>query len=77
MRGGAKRLAALAMPLWACLAGRVLVGERFFDGTWPYLLAAILLAIVVVYKHRGNIRRTLDGTERRIGERVKIEQGGA
>ncbi len=66
--------AAVSMPLWVGLAGWGLVGERegLFWRIWPYWLAAVMLAAVVIYKHRGNIRRTLDGTERRIGERVPV-----
>lgn len=65
--------AAVSMPIWACVAGWIFVGPDMFGVLWPYLVVAVLLAIVVVYKHRGNIRRTLDGTERRIGQRVKVE----
>ncbi len=65
--------AAVSMPLWVCVAGWALAGSTRFDVLWPYIVVAVLLAVVVVVKHRGNIRRTLDGTERRIGQRVKIE----
>ncbi|MGQ0628005.1 MAG: glycerol-3-phosphate 1-O-acyltransferase PlsY [Phycisphaerales bacterium] len=34
---------------------------------WPFLVTVALLAAVVVLKHRGNIQRTLAGTESRIG----------
>lgn len=66
-------LAALSMPAGVCIAGRIFAGERFVEATWPHLAIAVLLAAIVIYKHRGNIRRTLNGTERRIGERVRIE----
>jgi glycerol-3-phosphate acyltransferase PlsY len=39
-----------------------------------YLLAAgIVLALLIVYTHRANIRRLLDGTESRFGHRRKKE----
>lgn len=36
----------------------------------PFLVVTSVLALLVVYKHRGNLSRTLAGTEHRIGERV-------
>jgi acyl phosphate:glycerol-3-phosphate acyltransferase len=68
--------AALSMPLWVCVAGWALAEAPVFETLWPYLLVSVLLAVVVIVKHRGNIRRTLDGTERRIGQRVKIGPAG-
>jgi glycerol-3-phosphate acyltransferase PlsY len=64
--------AAMSMPLWVLVAAGALSREDTpLRGTaWPYLLVAVLLAALVVYKHRGNIRRTLDGTESRIGRRA-------
>jgi glycerol-3-phosphate acyltransferase PlsY len=34
------------------------------------LLWSLAISGVVVFQHRGNIRRLLSGTERRLGERV-------
>jgi glycerol-3-phosphate acyltransferase PlsY len=67
-------LAALSMPL-GVLGGAWAVtrDERFGQNAWPYLVVATCLAALVIYKHRGNIARTLNGTEARIGKRVKIE----
>jgi glycerol-3-phosphate acyltransferase PlsY len=64
-------LAAITMPLWVWIGGTWLVGkpDAKFQILWPYLLVSVLLAAMVIYKHRGNIRRTLEGTERRIGQR--------
>ena len=44
----------------AALSGRV-------DG--PIAFAAILIAAIIVWRHKGNIHRLLDGTERRISLR--------
>ncbi len=35
---------------------------------WPYLAVTVPLAAAVLWRHRANIRRTLDGTENRIGD---------
>ncbi len=37
-----------------------------FQGT-PFLVAATLLAVIVIYKHRGNLKRAMIGTEPKIG----------
>lgn len=69
-------LAALSMPLGVVAgAWSVTRGERLFETAWPYLVVAACLAALVIYKHRGNIARTLNGTESRIGTRRKIEGG--
>ena len=36
---------------------------------WPVTLALVLLAGLVTYKHRGNVRRLRDGTENRVGRK--------
>ncbi|HYD00393.1 MAG TPA: glycerol-3-phosphate 1-O-acyltransferase PlsY [Phycisphaerales bacterium] len=36
---------------------------------WPYATAAILLAVMVVWRHRTNIARMLNGTEPRYGRK--------
>lgn len=38
-----------------------------FSYPWSYAFFAALAAVVAIYKHRGNIRRLLDGTEHRLG----------
>lgn len=38
-----------------------------FGYPWSYMFFAAVAAPVVIYKHRSNIRRLLDGTEYRIG----------
>ncbi|MGE3109170.1 MAG: glycerol-3-phosphate 1-O-acyltransferase PlsY [Phycisphaerales bacterium] len=42
------------------------------SNAWPYIVVTALLAALVIYKHRGNIRRTIEGTEMKIGERVQV-----
>lgn len=59
--GLATILAAISLvPAFAC-----------FDNTTANLLFCTLLALFIVYMHRSNIRRLLDGTENRF-ERVRV-----
>lgn len=41
----------------------------FFWGDWLAVALCTLTALVVVWAHRGNIKRLLSGTERRIGDK--------
>ena len=75
MVGISSCLAAAALPLlvWAQslvpAAWRESASGSGIDPVlWPYLAIAVPLAAVVIIKHRGNIARTLAGTERRIGD---------
>jgi glycerol-3-phosphate acyltransferase PlsY len=34
---------------------------------WPYLIVSAVLAALVIWKHRGNIQRMLEGRELRLG----------
>ena len=52
-------LAAIAVPLFTLLFGRPL----------PVVLSACVIAALIVWRHRDNLRRLLDGTENRFGER--------
>ena len=61
--------AALSLPITTIVLVFV-VGDRF-GGAWPAAVATGLLALVVIYKHRGNLKRALDGTEHKVGQRVK------
>jgi len=78
--GVAAASAAATLPLlvagWGYARGRWVLDLAASDwpgyrATWtPFVVAAGLLGAVVVFKHRGNIRRTLAGTEFRFGHRV-------
>lgn len=72
----ASMLAAISSPLWYLLtlvrdgAGQAApsdFAERVVD-RWPFALVTLLLALVVIWKHRSNIARLRAGTEPRIGE---------
>jgi len=44
-----------------------LILSAIFMPFWPYTVWALILAALCVYRHRGNIVRLLNGTERKIG----------
>lgn len=41
----------------------------FIGNPWQYILLSILMAVLVIYRHKENIRRLREGTESRIGDR--------
>lgn len=43
----------------------------FIYGLSPRLLFVCILALLIVFTHRENIQRLLQGTERKVGERVR------
>lgn len=72
--GIASCAAAISLPFWYILwripkapqsASHVL---REVVTGWPIIVVTLLLALLVVYRHRGNIQRILAGTEPRAGE---------
>lgn len=54
------------------MTGLMNVNSAGFPGEF-YVLTFIFSALAI-YKHRGNIKRLLSGTERRIGDKKKAEQ---
>ncbi|MEM9165651.1 MAG: glycerol-3-phosphate 1-O-acyltransferase PlsY [Planctomycetota bacterium] len=62
-------LAAVSLP--ASTAGLWLAGVPAWTAAWPAVVATALLAAVVVAKHRGNLSRTLRGTEPRAGDPIQ------
>lgn len=70
--GVSSSLAAAALPVW--VAAGVSVGwVGGWGESWPALVVTGVLGLLVVLKHSGNIRRTLAGTEPKVGG----GQGGA
>jgi glycerol-3-phosphate acyltransferase PlsY len=47
--------------------GQPVLGQR-----WPLLAFAVLVAVMVVWKHRGNIKRLLAGTEPRVVKKAQV-----
>jgi glycerol-3-phosphate acyltransferase PlsY len=56
-------------------AAVVPVATRFLEGDPRLFVFTIIVAVVVIYKHKSNIQRLLAGTENRIGK-PKPESGG-
>lgn len=66
-------LAVLTIPFFIALSRITgLVEGQALEG-WPFIAATALLGAIVIWKHRGNIARTLAGTEHKIGHRVRVE----
>lgn len=63
----ASLLAATSFPLWVRLTR---------PGANPAFWAALGLALLIVWSHRGNIQRLLAGTENRFRTRARVGQGG-
>lgn len=62
-------IAGLSVPVWAAIGAAVWTHD---DGAWsraaPFLIATGLLAALVLWRHRGNLIRTMQGVEPRIGD---------
>jgi acyl phosphate:glycerol-3-phosphate acyltransferase len=46
-------------------------GQSAEQAAWPFLTVACLLAALVVWTHRGNIKRLRAGTEPKVGQRAR------
>jgi len=57
--------ASIAFPIVLILAITLSPGWDF-GNLWPLLIAATLIPIMVIIRHRTNIKRLMGGTERRI-----------
>lgn len=66
--GVASCIAGLSVPLWTGAAVLLtLEGEDRWRRAAPFLVATGALAALVVWRHKGNIARTIRGVEPRIG----------
>lgn len=63
-------IGAAAFPLTYVLFGLSLNWD-IFGAQWPLLAFALLVALMIIYKHRTNITRLRAGTEHRFGSRGK------
>jgi glycerol-3-phosphate acyltransferase PlsY len=57
-------VAAVALPL-LMLAW---FGDQALGLRWPYLVLALLTSVLVIWRHRSNLARLLDGSEPRLGQ---------
>jgi len=58
-------VASVAFPITLILA-IVLTPSWYFANLWPLLFAAIVIPIMVIVRHRQNIKRLIAGTETKI-----------
>jgi len=69
-------LAGLSVPVWAAIGAAVWMDN---DDPWrraaPFLIATGLLAALVLWRHRGNLIRTMRGVEPRIGDPLESANG--
>jgi glycerol-3-phosphate acyltransferase PlsY len=73
MVGIASVIAAATVPIAILSLG---AADDALKWRTPHLAVAIALALLVIIKHRGNIRRTLAGTEPRFARRAKEPTDG-
>ena len=72
----ASMAAGLALPV-ACVVMHVVAGRSLMEaGVWPTLGVCVLLAGLVVFTHRGNLKRLRAGTEPKFGQRVAPQPKG-
>ena len=73
-------LAAIALPIMRHLGDRIrhVAGDPdketlWQSGTWnkPFMVLALVMAVLAIWRHRSNIRRILAGTEDRLTKRRK------
>ena len=57
--------AAISLPIWSFL---------FYGGNVPLLIVSIIIAIAVVFAHRSNIQRMMNGTEPKFSFKSKGEK---
>ncbi len=59
---------AVTFPIVFAMAAHLRAGQwGGWDRLWPMYAFAILIAVLVVYRHRSNLQRLLAGTESKIG----------
>ena len=61
-------------PLYVIFA--LLWREPIFEDRTPLLIFAVMTASMIIYRHRGNIRRIREGTEHRFGRKPNEEGNG-
>ena len=63
--------AAISLPVWSFL---------FYGGNVPLFIVSIIIAVAVVFAHRSNIQRMVNGEEPRFsfkskGEKTVVNEG--
>jgi glycerol-3-phosphate acyltransferase PlsY len=60
-------LAALVLPVALVVFTR-LDAQRSLSDRWPLVVFALLLAILIIWRHRENLARLVKGTEAKVGQ---------
>lgn len=60
-------IAALSVPIQMIL-------WKSMDVPFAYKVIGVIAALAIVVKHKSNFKRLLDGTESKIGQKVKVEE---
>jgi glycerol-3-phosphate acyltransferase PlsY len=63
-------IAAAVFPA-IMIALTIILKDWHFSILWPLILAAIILCSLVIFLHRANIKRLLEGTEHKVLQREK------
>ena len=66
------RYMSLAVLTSVAVVSLYIVALAILDQRDPIFLGYILVAVMIFYRHRTNIRAIMAGTERRFGDRAKI-----
>ncbi|MFG0326922.1 MAG: glycerol-3-phosphate 1-O-acyltransferase PlsY [Phycisphaerales bacterium JB037] len=66
--GVSSTLAAISLPISVAV---IFLLRDAWNSATPFLVVTLALAALVVFKHRGNLRRTLAGTEPKFGDRAR------
>lgn len=70
--GLSSSLAAISLPVWTWLAGAFANGATTDPAArLAFVLTATALALLVLWRHRANLARTLAGEEPKIGSKVR------
>jgi glycerol-3-phosphate acyltransferase PlsY len=68
-------LGASAFPIVYLLVGECWMGWPVLGAQLPLLIFAILLPVMIIYRHRTNIARLRAGTENKIGSKAQQSRG--
>ncbi len=59
---------SVSLPVFVYFVGRL----GWWHSHWSYLVVTVALEIVIIYKHRGNIRRLIAGTEPALARKKQV-----
>lgn len=59
-------IAAIAFPAVFCAAILIKSPDWSFGALWPLLIIAAVMAVLVVWRHKDNIKRLKNGTENKV-----------